>query len=251
MAHTPSRLIFDDEFEGPAGSLPSPKRWGFDTGGGGWGNAELESYTARPANASLDGDGDLAITARHEGLTGTDQITRDYSSARLQSLGTFNFQYGTVEARIKVPQGLGLVAQFWALGSDAYKAQDSWPGCGEIDTMEVLGSQPDVVRGHVHGPWPWAPNEGLGASHDTPVSLAAGFHTYAARWAPGRVSFLLDGRSYETVTRAELPAGAQWPFEHPFFLLIDLAVGGDWPGSPSSSTHFPAQMLVDWVRVWQ
>ncbi len=250
-AGIPSKLIFDDEFEGSAGASPSPARWGFDTGGGGWGNNELESYTSRPTNAALDGNGDLSVTARREGFTGADGIPRNYTSARLQTLGTFNFQYGTVEARIKVPQGQGLVAQFWALGGEAYEYEAAWPGCGEIDTMEVLGSQPNFVRGHVHGPWQWAPNNGLGASHNALASLAGGFHTYATHWAPGQVSFLLDGRAYETVTRDELPSGARWPFEHPFFLLMDLAVGGEWPGAPNASTQFPAQMQVDWVRVWQ
>jgi beta-glucanase (GH16 family) len=244
------RLLFDDEFDGPRGSSPDASRWSFDTGGGGWGNQELETYTARPANAALDGEGQLAITARRESFEGADHINREYTSARLQTLETFQFQYGRAEARIEVPAGDGLVGQFWALGGEAYESETAWPGCGEIDTMEVLGSEPDTVNGTLHGPWPWAPN-GIGASTTSPVSLAAGYHVYSVEWGPDQISFALDGVTYQTVAREDLPTGSPWPFGHPFFLLMDLAVGGEWPGSPDPSTPFPARMLVDWVRVWQ
>jgi beta-glucanase (GH16 family) len=243
------KLIWSDEFTGSAGSSPGAQ-WNFDTGGGGWGNEELESYTSRRANAELDGHGNLAITARSEKYTGADRITRNYTSARLQTLKTFQVQYGLVEARIQVPAGRGLVAQFWALGNEAYDAYDAWPGCGEIDTMEVLGSEPEVVNGTLHAPWPSAPTGVQGQSR-TATPLSAGFHTYGVEWEPERISFMLDGSVYKRITPADLPAGAPWPFKHPYFLLMDLAVGGEWPGSPDASTHFPAQMLVDWVRVWQ
>ncbi|HTC60120.1 MAG TPA: family 16 glycosylhydrolase [Solirubrobacteraceae bacterium] len=243
------KLIWSDEFNGPAGSSPG-SQWQFDTGGNGWGNDELESYTSRPANAELDGQGHLAITARTEGYTGKDGITRNYTSARLQTLNTFQFQYGLVEARIQVPSGKGLVAQFWALGSEAYEGSEAWPACGEIDTAEVLGSEPNVVNGTLHAPWPWAPT-GVQGQADSATPLSAGFHTYSVEWEPERISFMLDGSVYKTITPADLPAGAAWPFKHPYFLLMDLAVGGEWPGAPNASTHFPAQMLIDWVRVWQ
>lgn len=220
-------------------------------GGGGWGNRELQSYTGRPQNASLTGTGALAVTARSEPYTGTDGIHRSYTSARLQTLGKLDFTYGRIEARVKVPAGQGLVAQFWALGSEAYERDFAWPGCGEIDTMEVLGSRPSVVLGHVHGPWPSMPNTGLGAGRSSQVPLSAGFHIYATVWRPGQISMTLDGSTYATFTPADLPPGAAWPFAHPFFLVLDLAVGGEWPGSPTSATRFPTQMLVDWVRVWQ
>lgn len=242
-------LIWSDEFNGPAGASPASTKWSFDTGGGGWGNEELESYTSRPANAELDGQGHLAITARAEKYTGADGVTRNYTSARLQTLNTFQFQYGLVEARIQVPAGQGLVAQFWMLGQEAYE-QENWPACGEIDTMEVLGSEPNIVNGTLHAPWPWAPN-GVQGTSQSAAPLSAGFHTYGVEWEPERISFMLDGSVYKTITPADLPAGAAWPFKHPYFLLLDLAVGGEWPGSPNASTHFPAQMLLDWVRVWQ
>jgi beta-glucanase (GH16 family) len=244
------KLAWSDEFSGPAGTSPDAAKWSFDTGGGGWGNEELESYTSRPANAELDGQGDLAITARAEKYTGADGVARDYTSARLQTLNTFQFQYGLVEARIKVPAGQGLVAQFWALGHEAYEGSEGWPDCGEIDTMEVLGSEPNVANGTLHAPWSWAPT-GVQGSKQTATPLSAGFHVYAVEWEPERISFMLDGSVYKTITPADLPAGAAWPFKHPYFLLLDLAVGGEWPGAPNASTHFPAQMLVDWVRVWQ
>ncbi len=243
------KLIWSDEFNGAAGGPPG-SQWQFDTGGNGWGNEELESYTSRAANAELDGQGHLAITARAEKYTGKDGVTRNYTSARLQTLKTFQFQYGLVEARIQVPAGQGLVAQFWALGNEAYEGSEAWPACGEIDTAEVLGSEPNIVNGTLHAPWAWAPT-GVQGQAESATPLSAGFHTYSVEWEPEGISFMLDGSVYKTITPADLPAGAAWPFKHPYFLLMDLAVGGEWPGSPNASTHFPAQMLVDRVRVWQ
>lgn len=241
------KLIWSDDFNGPVGTGPDPAKWSFDTGGDGWGNRELQYYTSRPSNAALDGLGDLVITARREPFTGPDGVARTYTSARLHTRHTFTFTYGLMEARIQVPAGDGLLPAFWSLGDDG---PGTWPGCGEIDAMEVLGSRPNVLHGTLHGAWPSLPN-GRGASRESPVPLSAGFHVYGVRWAPARIEFMLDGSAYETVTPADLPPGSPWPFQHPNFLLLDLAVGGDWPGAPSSSTPFPARMLVDWVRVWQ
>ncbi len=242
------RLVWSDEFEGPAGASPDQSKWDFDTGG--WGNGQLQSYTAGPQNASLDGKGDLVITARAESHTGHDGITRPYTSARIQTLNTFQFQYGLAEARIQVPAGKGLWPAFWLLGDEAYDGAKIWPAYGEIDAMEVLGSEPSVVHGTLHAPWPSAP-KGMGGRKTSPTPLSAGFHVYGVEWAPERISFLLDGAVYKTITPADLPSGAAWPFDHPFFLLLNLAVGGEWPGAPNTSTQFPAHMLVDWVRVWQ
>jgi beta-glucanase (GH16 family) len=250
LTDAPLRLVWSEEFNGPAGSSPDPDYWNFDTGGKGWGNEELESYTSRPQNASLDGKGDLVITARAEDYTGLDGIPREYTSARIETRHKFQFQYGLVEARIQVPAGQGLWPAFWMLGAECYNGLKSWPACGEIDAMEVLGSTPNAAHGTLHGPWPFAP-KGIGGKAESPTPLSGGFHVYGVEWAPERISFLLDGVTYETITRSELPAGAAWPFQHPFFLLLNLAVGGDWPGPPNASTQFPARMLVDWVRVWQ
>jgi beta-glucanase (GH16 family) len=243
------QVIFDDEFSGPAGAAPDPSAWRFDVGGGGWGDGQLQSDTERAVNASLNGAGQLVISARREAYSGADGIRHAYTSARLTTLGHFQFQYGDVEARIRVPAGQGLVAQFWALGSEAYERDFAWPGCGEIDMAEVLGSEPETVLGHLHGPWPFEPNDGLGVRGGAGVPLSDGFHDFGARWQPGQVSFTLDGSTYGTLTPADLPPGSAWPFSHPFFLVLDLAVGGTWPGAPTSATPFPAQMLVDWVRV--
>jgi beta-glucanase (GH16 family) len=250
-ADTLRHLIWSEEFNGPAGSSPNPVNWNFDTGGSGWGNEELESYTSRPQNASLDGKGDLVITARTESYTDSAGIPRQYTSARLQTLHKFQFQYGLVEASIQVPTGQGLWPTFWLLGDECYSGSKSWPACGEIDAMEVLGSTSNTVHGTLHAPWPFAP-KGIGGTAESPTTpLSGGFHVYGVEWAPERISFLLDGTVYETILRSQLPAGAAWPFDHPFFLLLNLAVGGNWPGLPSPSTQFPAHMSVDWVRVWQ
>lgn len=246
---TPGQLLFSNEFNGPAGAPPDPAIWGHDVGGTGWGNQELESYTPGTENAALDGHGDLAITARAETHTGPEGIARSYTSARLQTLHKLEFQYGLVQARIKVPAGQGLLGQFWALGNDGYRP-GAWPASGEIDAMEVLGSEPDTLHGTLHAPWPWAPHGVAGiAVSSSPLSSA--FHVYGVQWAPDRISFLLDGSIYQTITPSDLPPGAPWPFRHPYFLVLDLAVGGVWPGSPDTSTRFPATMLIDWVRVWR
>lgn len=242
--------VWSDEFDGPAGARPDPAKWSFDIGGNGWGNGELQYYTAQPSNASLDGEGDLVIAARTEQYVGSDDVTRAYTSARLETLESFQFTYGFMEARVQVPEGKGLLPAFWSLGNDAYTDENRWPGCGEIDAMEILGSKPNVLYGTLHGPWPSAPH-GIGGKVESAAPLSADFHTYGVRWAPNQISFLLDGLTYETISREDLPVGHAWPFQHPNFLLLDLAVGGDWPGSPNAFTKFPARMVVDWVRVWQ
>ena len=242
------RLLWSENFSGPVGARPNPRRWGYDVGGGGWGNEELEYYTSRRANARLDGHGHLVITALAQHYVGRDGVTRSFTSARLQTLAHFQFEYGRVQARIWVPGTPGLRAAFWMLGNDAYEPR-GWPGSGEIDTMEVLGSRPSVVKGTLHGPWPWAPH-GVGSSLGSSTSLASGFHVYGVEWTPDQISFLFDGAVYGTVTPADLPAGAPWPFQHPFFLLLNLGVGGVATGTPVPA-RFPARMIVDWVRVWQ
>jgi beta-glucanase (GH16 family) len=243
------RPIWSENFNGRAGSPPNRARWNFDVGGGGWGNRELESNTPRRRNVVLDGRGHLVITARAETYTGPDGLTRSYTSARIQTLHKFEFTYGLVEARIRVPAGQGLLPQFWMLGNDGYQPH-GWPASGEIDAMELLGSEPNVAIGTVHGPWAWAPH-GVGTKVHSAKSLASDFHVYGVEWSPGQIRFILDGSVYRTITPVSLQPGSVWPFQHPNFLLLDLAVGGNWPGSPDASTRFPARMLVDWVRVWQ
>jgi beta-glucanase (GH16 family) len=244
------RLVWSDEFNGPSGAPPDPHKWQLQTGGNGWGNQELEYYTARSRNASLDGAGHLAITAHAETYTGADGTTRGYTSARMQTEGLFQTAYGRIEARIKLPAGRGLWPAFWALGQGA--DTQGWPRCGEFDIMENLGKDPFTVYGSLHGPQPGARDGqyGLTAAVRSKTSLAAAFHVYGVTWSPDRIVFTLDGASYATRTPASLARGQKWVFNQPFFLLLNVAVGGQWPGQPGAGTRFPATMLVDWVRVF-
>jgi beta-glucanase (GH16 family) len=228
-----------------------PTRWVFDTGGQGWGNQEREYYTARPENASLDGEGHLVITARAESSGGTAcwYGACAYTSARLKTKGTFAQAYGRFEARIRIPRGQGLWPAFWLLGDDIDAV--GWPRCGEIDVMENIGREPNVVHGTVHGPG-YSGAGGIGG----PDTLARGafaddFHVYAVEWDARSIRWLVDGQPYRETTVADLPAGARWAFDHPFFVLLNVAVGGSWPGDPDGTTAFPQRMLVDYVRVYR
>ena len=239
-------ITWSDEFDGPDGSLPDPTKWTYDLGGGGWGNGELESYTARVQNAQIQG-GNLVITARQETYTGADGITCSYTSARLKTLGLFSQAYGRFEARIRIPAGQGLWPAFWMLGSDFPTA--GWPGCGEVDIMENIGDQPGTLYGSIHGPG------FTGGSLSTATTLPSGaladdFHIYAVAWQAGEIDMYLDSTLYATYTPDSLPPGATWVFDQPFFLILNVAVGGGWPGAPDATTVFPQTMLVDYVRVY-
>jgi beta-glucanase (GH16 family) len=250
--HPPWRLIWADEFSGRAGSPVDPTRWSAEVGGDGWGNQELEYYTGRVQNAHRDGHGHLAIVARKETLPASScwYGTCLYTSARLISKGHFAFRYGRVEARIKIPSGIGYWPAFWMLGTNIDSA--GWPACGEVDIMENVGQEPHTVHGSAHGPG-YSGGDGLTMPFAllTGRPFAAAFHTFALEWEPGALRWYVDGRLYETQTPADLPPGAPWVYDHPFFLLLNVAVGGQWPGDPLPSTVFPQPMLVDYVRVYQ
>lgn len=236
-------LTWSDDFSGTNGSSPDSSKWVMETGGGGWGNNELESYTSRPENAKVQ-DGNLVITAIQENYTGTDGISRPYTSARLKTQGKFDQKYGRFEARIKVPAGQGIWPAFWMLGNNIDTVQ--WPSCGEVDIMENIGKEPATVHGSLHG---------TGFDSSASYSLATGkfaddFHVFAIEWEPGVVRFYVDGNLYDTRTPANVPAGGTWAFDHPFFILLNVAVGGNWPGSPDGTSTFPQTMLVDYVRVY-
>jgi beta-glucanase (GH16 family) len=240
-------LVWSDEFSAPNGTLPDSSKWIMETGGSGWGNHELESYTNRARNAHLQ-NGNLVITAHKETYKGADGITREYTSARLKTLGLFEQKYGRFEARIKIPRGQGMWPAFWMLGNNIGTVD--WPDCGEIDIMENVGKEPDKVHGTIHGPGYWGGN-GLGGSYTLPSGkFAHGFHIFAVEWEPSAIRFYVDGHLYETRTPADLPAGKAWVFDHPFFILLNVAVGGDWPGNPDGTTAFPQRMLVDYVKVY-
>jgi len=173
-----------------------------------------------------------------------------YTSARLKTQGLAAFTYGRIEARIQVPFGQGIWPAFWMLGADITSA--GWPRCGEIDIMENIGKEPTIVHGTVHGPG-YSGGNGIGSPYSLPggQAFSADFHVYAVEWDQATVEFQVDGHVYKRVTPAELPAGTQWVYGHPFFLLLNLAVGGNWPGYPDATTKFPQRMLVDYVRVYE
>jgi beta-glucanase (GH16 family) len=243
------KLVWSDEFNGPTGSAVDPSKWVFDLGGKGWGNQELESYTNRPQNAHIQ-DGNLVIQAQQENYAGADGVSRKYTSARLKTAGRFSQTYGRFEARIKIPFGQGLWPAFWMLGDDLEKI--GWPASGEIDIMENIGKEPSTVHGTIHGPG-YRGDDGIGAPFTLPGNrrFADDFHVYAVEWEPNTIRFYVDDELYETCTPSSLPAGRKWVYNHPFFLLLNVAVGGDWPGNPDATTVFPQTMLVDYVRVYQ
>ena len=234
---------WSDEFDGSAGQPPDPRKWAHQVGAGGWGNNELERYTRNSANAATDGHGHLAIVARRP----SGAPANFYTSARLTTGQRVAFGYGDIEARIRVPAGRGLWPAFWALGNDIDR--EGWPRSGEIDIMEVIGSSPSKTHGSIHGPTADDQEYRMSGKRAHRPALSRGFHVYGIRWLPDALQFKLDGHQYESIVRADLPADRRWVFNRPFFLLLSLAVGGDWPGPPNSDTHFPATMLIDWVRV--
>ena len=250
LAQTSSwSLTWFDEFSVPDGSAPDPAKWAYDLGGNGWGNFELATYTSRSENLQIR-DGNLVISARREKFTGADGITRDFTSARLKTQDRFAQAFGRFEARIKIPRGQGIWPAFWLLGADI--KQEGWPKCGEIDIMENIGSEPGINHASLHGPSSVASHSDLTGTYLMPTgqSLAGDFHIYAVEWEPGIARFYVDSNNYATFKQAQWPAGGQWVFDHPFFIILNVAVGGSWPGPPDASTQFPQQMLVDYVRVY-
>jgi beta-glucanase (GH16 family) len=240
-------LQWGDEFDGANGSSPDSTKWTFDIGGNGWGNNELEYYTSRPQNAQIQ-NGNLVITAIPEAYTGPDGVTRNYTSARLKTAGLFSQAYGRFEARIKIPSGQGVWPAFWILGNNI--STSGWPTCGEIDIMENIGSEPSMVHGSMHGPG-YSGGNAITASYFLPSGhFSDDFHVFAVEWETSAVRFYVDSTLYETRTPSDLPPGASWVFDHPFFILLNVAVGGKWPGSPDQSTVFPQTMLVDYLRVY-
>lgn len=245
--------VFADEFSGAAGRRPSSRRWTYNGGNGtsGWGNHELQYYTSEAANARLDGRGHLAITARKT-PSGTSLRcwygACRYTSARMMTLDRFSTRYGRVEARIKVPRGVGLWPALWSLDVNNVKlARD--PAYAEIDVLEHVGDDPTHIYSSLHGRTPTASR-----SRCTQYTLASGaafhraFHVYTLDWDSSKITFSVDGHPFVTRTRTSF--GPAWTFDQQMFLVLNLAVGGDWPGSPTSATRFPATMLVDYVRVY-
>lgn len=234
------QITWQDEFNGQAGQSPDAANWVFDIGNGdnGWGNEELQYYTDRPENISLDGNGNLAITARRES---------GFTSARIKSKGLFDQAYGRFEARIKMPWGPGIWPAFWLLGNNIDEV--GWPQCGEIDIMEYRGQQPSLIYGTVHGP---------GYSGGGSVTRSFGleksrfdvdFHIFAIEWGTDFIHFFVDGTLYQVLTPEDVTG--KWVYDHPFFILFNVAVGGGYVGFPTDETPFPQTMLIDYIRVYK
>lgn len=238
-------VTFSDNFDGPAGAAVDSSKWQIETGDN-VNNHERQYYTSGNKNAALDGQGHLVITARRENPSNYQcwYGTCQYTSARLNTSGKFTAQYGHVEARMKVPRGQGMWPAFWMLGTPV-----NWPDSGEIDIMENVGFEPSTVHGTIHGPG-YSGSGGIGAGYSLPngQAFADAFHTFAVDWAPDSITWSVDGNVYQRRTPADL-GGKQWVFNKPYFLILNLAVGGYWPGDPDGSTVFPQQLVVDHVSV--
>jgi beta-glucanase (GH16 family) len=242
-------LFWGDEFDGAAGEPPNSDNWTCEIGGQGWGNQEWQYYTLRTENASTDGEGNLAITAREENPGDYNCWYGEctHTSARCITMDKVEFSYGRVEARLKLPYGQGIWPAFWMLGANFRSA--GWPGSGEIDIMENIGREPRTVHGTVHGPG-YSGGSGITGGLTLDEDLSDDFHVFAIEWLPEEIRWYIDSTLYHTVTPEDVGA-REWVFDHDFFLLLNVAVGGVWPGYPDETTEFPQTMLVDYVRVYQ
>jgi len=245
------QLVWSDEFDSIKGASPNAMKWNFELGAGGWGNAEYEVYTNSASNASTNGKGSLAITAIKTPTT----PYPTYTSARIITKGLFMQTYGRFEARIKLPYGPGIWPAFWILGAnkdslDANMKTIGWPQCGEIDIMELNGSKPNIVNGTVHGP-----GYSGGSSITKSFGLAnarydTDFHVFAIEWGKNYIDFFVDNTLYQQVTPSKVKGN--WVFnDHPFYILLNLAVGGNYVTGPTDQTIFPQTMLIDYVRVYK
>jgi len=252
-------LVWSDEFSNTTGAnaAPNPTYWGYDTGGGGWGNNELETYcgwgsTASPCTTSspnvyVDTSGILHVSAQQPS-------PGVYTSARVKSEGLFSFQYGRIEWRIQVPEAQGFWPAAWLLGNNI--ASINWPACGEQDVMERVNAatDPDFNVGSIHGPSFTGSN--IGTTFKFPTGqTAAQWHTYGMIWSKGSVAYYVDDPThpYVTYTPSNIASfsGSSWPFDNgPNFIIMNLAIGGEYPGPPNNSTPFPSDMLVDYVRIY-
>lgn len=231
-------LVWHDEFDAEE---IDRQNWTFDIGGHGWGNGEMQYYTDRSENARLE-NGLLVIEAVQEKYSGS-----YYTSARLKSQGLQEFQYGRLEARLKVPEGKGFWPAFWMLGSNFL--QVGWPECGEIDIMEYVGKEPDLIMGTLHGPG-YSGALGFSGWNRQTYNIADDFHTFGIEWDEDQITWFYDGEAYHTMKREDVGT-RPWVFDQPFFFILNLAVGGTLGGMVSPTTVFPAQYLVDYVRVYE
>lgn len=241
--------VWSDDFNQPVGSAPDPAKWTYDLGGGGWGNRELEVYTDSRRNSEIVAD-PAATDGRALAIRVRRTRTGGYTSARLKTEGLFTPTSGRIEARIRLPHGQGLWPAFWMLGADVGTV--GWPVCGEIDVMEHSERHPDQIYGTLHGPGYFG-DHGLQGTYTLPDGRGSddGYHIYAVDWRPDKIVWSVDGHVYHTCTPASLPPGGRWVFRNaPFYLILNLAVGGNWPGPPERHLELPKTLYVDYVRVY-
>lgn len=238
------QLTWQDEFEGEAGESPDPSRWTYDIGIGdnGWGNGEFQYYTDRPENVSLDGNGNLVITALNVPFAGS-----NFTSARIKTQGIFEQAYGRFEARMKLPWGPGIWPALWLLGADI--EENPWPQCGEIDIMEYRGQQTSLIHGSVHGPG-YSAGAAITSSYGLEKSrFDVDFHVFAVEWGTDFIHFYVDDVLYQEITPSDVTG--EWVYDHPFYIILNVAVGGGYVGFPTSETPFPQSMIIDYVRVYK
>ncbi len=238
-------LVWQDEFNTiPTDSLPDPAKWTYDIGGGGWGNNEWQTYTDTKSNVKLDeieGVGCLKIIARYEGST--------YTSARIKTQGLFEQAYGRFEANIKMPYGPGMWPAFWLLGANI--EQNPWPACGEIDITEYKGQEPNIVHGTIHGPELFSSNAITQTYGLENARFDTDYHLYAVEWTEDAIDFFVDETLYQRITKEDVESeGGTWVYDHPFFIILNLAVAGNFVGSSVAGTVFPQTLYVDYVRVY-
>lgn len=235
-------LVWADEFDQADGSLPDSSKWSYDIGGWGWGNGESQYYTSRSKNARIE-NGQLLIEMHKENYAGS-----GYTSARLLTQGKFDFQYGRIEARLKMPEGgNGLWPAFWSLGNNFNSV--GWPRCGEIDFMEYISREPYQIFGTIHGPG-YEGGASFGKVYTFNEPVANQYHVFTVEWEENRIKWYVDGEHYHTATPADV-SGREWVFDHPFFLLLNLAIGGSFGGAIDANIPFPQQYWIDYVRVYE
>lgn len=240
-------VVWNEEFNGAAGTGVDTSKWTFDTGGSGFGNQELQYYTSGTSNVAMDGKGHLVITAR-KGSEGHDDCwngTCQFTSGRIKTEGKFTQQYGHIEARIQVPKGSGLWPAFWMLGGA------NWPTDGEIDIMEVVGRDPKRLYGTLHGPG-YSGGNAYGGSLVASSAWHKAFHDYAVDWSTDQIVWTVDGQEYFRASPASLTAvkgTMQWVYEHPFFIILNLAIGGNFGLGDPASLPAESRMLIDYVHV--
>lgn len=241
------RLVWSDEFDQPLGSAPDATKWTHELGSHGFGNAELQTYVDARTNSFIAAD--PAATNGKVLVLRAEKTGTGYTSARLHTAGKFTVRHGRIEARMKLPRGQGIWPAFWMLGAPA--APTGWPDCGEIDVMEFIGRHPSILYATIHGPG-YSGTKGIQGKLALPAGTVLGdaYHVYAVEWSPGKLTWFFDGEPFFTVTPASLPPGARWVFDDaPHYLLLNLAVGGHWPGRPDATTVFPQEFRIDYVRV--